>query len=494
MRQPTDIVDSNVAKARLWGQAALEAKRAGVREHQAKFAARREPWIARNTYYYDGIKRALRFVIEPGKRVLNVRCQTEFLLEAIKPARGVGIELTPEMVNIARQKYPQFEFLEATPEDLRLHETFDYILFDHVSDTVDVLRAFHRLPTLCEPHTRLVIYTYNHLWEPITRAAERLRIKMPILEQNWLSEADVRTLLDLSSFEWLRTYRLFLLPKRVPGLSELLNRFVARLPVINRLCMINILVARPVPVPRDPRSVTVSVVVPCKNERGNIEVAVQRIPSMGAHTEILFCNDRSTDGTAEEVRRMQERHPERDIKLVAGPGIGKAENVWTGFRAAQGELLMILDGDLAVMPEELPYFFDAIVQGKGEFANGSRLVYPVQAQAMKLINMAGNKVFSMVLSYLLDHRVRDTLCGTKVLWRSDWKRIEPMIGSWGVADRWGDYELLFGAAKLHLSIVDVPVHYQERIYGTTKMVKVLRNGVNMLRMCWAAFLKFKLGY
>ena len=218
------------------------------------------------------------------------------------------------------------------------------------------------------------------------------------------------------------------------------------------------------------------------------------MPQMGRHTEIIFCDVKSTDGTSEEVHRMKRECSDRDIKLVSGPGICKAQNVWTGFRAATGDILMILDADLTVMPEELPCFFDAIVSGKGEFINGSRMVYPMQQQAMKFTNMLGNKFFSMLFAHLLDQRIRDTLCGTKVLWRRDWQRLEPLLGTWGVEDRWGDYEELFGASRLHLRIMDLPVHYQERIYGTTKMVKVFHNGLRMLRMCLACFRKLKLGY
>jgi glycosyltransferase involved in cell wall biosynthesis len=235
------------------------------------------------------------------------------------------------------------------------------------------------------------------------------------------------------------------------------------------------------------------VVVPCKDERGNIEDAVQRIPDFGQPAEIIFCDDKSTDGTAEEVRRMQKLYPTRDIRLVEGPGICKAANVWTGFNSASGDILAILDADLTVMPEQLPYFVDAIMRGV-EFVNGSRLIYPVPRAAMKGANMVGNKLFSLVFSYLLGQRIKDTLCGTKVLWRSDWKRIQPMVGSWGIMDRWGDYELLFGAAKLNLRIIDQPVHYQERVYGMTKMTKVFKNGLIMLKMCLHGLSKLKLHY
>jgi glycosyltransferase involved in cell wall biosynthesis len=298
----------------------------------------------------------------------------------------------------------------------------------------------------------------------------------------------------LSGFEWLKTYRTALLPKYVPLLSEFMNRVVAKFPLIGRLCMIEVLVARPVPKPVEISSVAVSVIVPCKDERGNIESAVVRMPELGRSTEIIFCDDKSTDGTADEVRRMQQLYPERKIRLVPGPGICKSKNVWTGFEAATGDILMILDADLTVMPEELPYFLEAIARGGVEFVNGSRLVYPIPKAAMKNSNLVGNKVFGAIFSYLLGQRIKDTLCGTKVLWRSDWERIRPLVGTWGTEDRWGDYELLFGAAKLNLRILDQPVHYQERIYGVTKMTRVFKNGLIMLSMCVHGFKKLKINY
>lgn len=478
----------------LWGGAVLEAKRDALRQHQARYAQRRQSWIDRNRYYYDRVAGLLRFIIEPNRRVLSMRCQTGFFLGAVQPSHGVGVEITSQLAEVASRSHPELKFIVADPERLNVHERFDYILFDQISDTVDVLSALQRLHELCEPHTRLVIYTYNHLWQLVVELAQRVGLKMAMLEQNWLSEADVCNLLRLAGFEWLHTYRTILLPKRIPFVSEFVNEVIAKLPGIRRLCLVNVLIARPAPRPRDPSTLSVSVVVPCKNESGNIEWAVNRIPDMGRHTEILFCDDQSTDGTGDEVRRIQLLRPDRDIKLIEGPGICKSRNVWAGFNAASGDVLMILDADLSVMPEELPYFFEAITSGRGEFINGSRMVYPRQKMAMKPANMVGNKLFNMVFSYLLNQTVKDTLCGTKVLWRRDWERMTPLLGSWGTEDRWGDYELLFGAAKLHLRIVDLPVHYQERIYGTTKMVRVFRNGLIMLRMCLTGFLKLKGGF
>jgi SAM-dependent methyltransferase len=483
-----------------WGPTALDQRRERARRHLAAIASRRETWIRRNRYYYELVGDLLRFLVEPQKNVLSVRCGTGYHLAAVAPKQGKGIDVCAEIVEIARQQNPAFELAVAFPDKEEFRqafqsgEKFDYILFSNIGDTADVLQALRNLKPLCLRHSRLLVETYNHLWEPLVRFAEWLGMKVPSTERNWLSTADIRNLMRLAGFEALETHRIVILPKYVPLLAAFLNRFCARLPLVKRLCMTQIVVGRLLPSPVPKEELSVSVIVPCKDEKGNVEDAVRRIPQLGRRTEIIFCDDRSSDGTAEEVLRVQSLYPEKDIHLQRGPGVCKSRNVWTGFDAATGDVLMILDADLTTMPEELPYFMDVIASGQAEFVNGSRLVYPVPKGAMTPANMLGNKFFSVAFTYLLGQRVKDTLCGTKVLWRSDWHRIKPMVGSWGIEDRWGDYELLFGAAKLNLKIVDLPVHYQERIYGSTKMTRVFRNGLVMLKMCWHGFLKLKLGY
>ncbi len=493
---PTNHLDAGQ-----WGPAALEERRRRTAEHQAKLAGTRRYWIDRNLYFYNLLSRLLQFLIEPAKSVLSIRCSAGDLLAATRPSRGVGVEISEQMIAVAKQRWPNFIYKVAFPDSDELlaqfegsSQTFDYIMFSEIDDTVDVQRAFQNLRHLCHRHTRLIIVTYNYLWEPLVSLAEKLGLKVPRIEQNWLSPADVRNLMRVSGYELLSTRRIVLMPKYIPLLSAFLNGFCARLPGLNRLCMTELHVARPMPPSLEVSNLSVSVIIPCKDEEGNIQDAVRRIPNLAGHTEIIFCDDKSTDGTAAEIIRMQEAHPEKDIRLLTGPGISKARNVWTGFEAAQGDIVLILDADLTTMPEELPYFVATLASGSAEFINGSRLIYPVPKGAMKGANMLGNKFFSLAFSYLLSQRVKDTLCGTKALWRSDWERIKPLIGSWGVEDRWGDYELLFGASKLSLQIVDLPVHYQERIYGKTKMTRVFRNGLVMLRMCWHGFLELKLGY
>ena len=470
-----------------WGPRALDEVREARRAFQDAVAARRDDWVRSNKYFYNGLKRLLQFIVEPGKRVLAVRCQTGHLLGSVKPSYGVGVEIGEAMVSLARKQHPGLQFIQADPEKLSLSEKFDYILFDHIFDTVDILRAFEAIREHCTPDTRLLIFNYNQLWEPILEIASKVGFRSKFVEPNWVSENDIRGFLKLAGFRPVRSHRRFLFPKWIPLFSWLLNNVFARLPGLRRLCLMQVMVARPLSAPGREEEVTVSVIVPCRNERGNVQSAVERIPDMGKETEILFCDDKSTDGTPEEVRRMERQYPEKNIRLIEGPGICKAENVWTGFRAARGDVLMILDADLTVMPEELPMFLRALVSRQGDFVNGSRLIYPMQQNAMKFTNMVGNKIFGLLFSFLLDQRIKDTLCGTKVLWRKDWLRLEKNLGTWGIKDLWGDYELLFGASKLHLEIVEVPVHYQERIHGVTKMTKVFLNGMRMLRICWCAW-------
>src|SRR5437879_7956303 len=340
-----------------WGPAALEERRERTHNHLAKIAARRESWINRNKYYYELLNRLFRFLVEPEKKVLSVRCGTGNLLAVVRPSSGKGIEICNEIVDIAKQRNPSFEFAVAFPDkqefqqSFNLDEKFDYIFFNDIGDTVDVLQALRNLRPLCQRHTRVLITTYNHLWEPFVTFAEWIGMKVPRTEQNWLSTLDIANLLKLAGFEALETHRLVILPKYVPLVSAFLNRFCARLPLLKRLCMTQVVVGRLLPPPVPKEELSVSVIVPCKNERGNIEDAVQRMPQLGRQTEIIFCDDQSTDGTAEEVLLVQELFSDRDIRLERGPGVAKSRNAWTGFGAATGDILMILHADFTTLPE-----------------------------------------------------------------------------------------------------------------------------------------------
>ncbi len=450
----------------------------------------------RNRYYFQGVIRLMRFLAPPGARVLEIGCANGDLLAALEPSYGVGVDLSGPMVEAARRRHPDLHFAQMDAHDLaadpRLAGPFDYvILSDLVGDLYDVLGAIHQLRKVCHPRTRVVIGFYNYLWEPLLKAAERMGLKTQQNLQNWLSHQDLANLLDLAGLEVIRKGKRMPFPAYVPLVSELLNKLGQVLPLVWRFGLQQYLVARLKPAgTRPPYSST--VVVPCRNERGNIRTAVERLPRLGTRTEVIFVEGNSSDGTLEEVRRvLAEYRGAHELKVIEqGSGRGKGDAVRQGFAAATGDVLMILDADLTVAPEDLPKFFDALQSGAGEFINGCRLVYPMEKEAMRYLNLLGNKFFGKVFTWILDQPIKDTLCGTKVLLKEDYGRIVANRAYFGDFDPFGDFDLLFGAAKQTLKIVEIPVRYRDRAYGQTNISR-FRHGLLLLRMTLFAARKFK---
>jgi glycosyltransferase involved in cell wall biosynthesis len=289
----------------------------------------------------------------------------------------------------------------------------------------------------------------------------------------------MQNLLTLEGFELLRDWSEIVVPLPLPG-AYWFNRFFAKVVPFHWLALTNILVARPTgrPVTEQP---SCTVVVAARNEEGHIDELFDRIPELGPKTEIIFVEGNSKDDTYGAIERAIKAHPKRDCRLLKQPGKGKGDAVRTGFSAATGDILMILDADMTVLPEDLPRFYEAIASGKGEFINGVRLVYPMEDEAMRFFNLVGNKFFAAAFSWLLGQPIRDTLCGTKVMWRKDYERLVANRAYFGDFDPFGDFDLLLGAAKLNLKILEVPVRYHSRRYGETNISR-WRHGVLLLRM------------
>jgi hypothetical protein len=367
---------------------------------------------------------------------------------------------------------------------------FDVIVvIDTLGALDDCQATLENLLPLCTRETRLVIGYFSHLWYPVLKCAEALGLKMRQPPQNVLSPADVRSLAALSDLDVVKSEKRLLMPARLLGIGRLVNRFLAPLPFIGNLCLRHYTVCRSLrQLPADVKSAT--VVVPARNERGNIEAAVKRIPRFTSDLEIIFAEGHSVDGTWAEIERVVAAYPQYDIKAMRQPGKGKADAVFAAFEAARGDVLIILDADLTVPPEQLPKFWDAIRMGKGEFINGSRLVYPMDQQAMRFLNLVANKSFSVIFTWLLSQRFTDTLCGTKAMFRSDYARIKAGRSYFGDFDPFGDFDLIFGAAKLGLKSVEIPIRYASRTYGETQISR-FQHGFMLLRMVLFAFMRIK---
>jgi SAM-dependent methyltransferase len=433
--------------------------------------------------YHRRMERVYRFLVPPGQKVLEVGCGEGNLLAALQPAQGVGIDFSAEMVRRAAERHPGLRFLQADAHGIaELGETFDVIvLSDLLNDAWDVQRLLEQILPLTHRRTRVILNIYSRLWELPLALAQRLGLARPALFQNWLTVSDVQNLLRLAGFQTVRHWQEVLLPLPIPLLAPFCNRFLVRLWPFKHLALTNLMVARPAPRPLEAEPV-VSVIVPARNEEGNIPNILARTPEMGGGTELIFVEGHSRDGTWEAIQREVAAHPERRLRAFRQTGKGKGDAVRLGFAEATGGVLMILDADLTVPPEDLPRFYEVIRSGRGEFVNGVRLVYPMEKQAMRFANLLGNKFFSLAFSWLLGQPIKDTLCGTKVLSKRDYETLAANRGYFGDFDPFGDFDLLFGAAKMSLEIVEVPVRYRERTYGETNIQR-WRHGWLLLKMC-----------
>ena len=448
-------------------------------------------WRKRTRGYHDLVTAVHQSIIQPGSSVLEIGSGSGELLAALAPRVGVGTDVSAGMVALARSRHPELRFELIAGEDAELGETFDYIVLSDVVPFVDdLLSLFRNVARYSRRDTRIVVNSYSELWRPVIAVLELLRLKPRTPLRNWVTHHDVDNLLQLAGLETVTTTRRILLPLRLPVVSAFFNGFLANLWGIRQLCLTYWIVARPVAAEAR-RKLSVSVVVPAKDEAGMIARIVEEMPALGTRSELIFVEGHSTDGTREEILRQIELHPDREIVYINQEGHGKGDAVRRGFERARYDVLAILDADLTVRPRELPLFLDAIETGRAEFVNGSRLVYGLEPQAMLFLNLLGNKLFSVVFSSLLDQPIKDTLCGTKALERGRYEQIAAGRSYFGDFDPFGDFDLLLGAARLNLKIVDLPVRYQARTYGATKISR-FRHGWLLLHMTFFAYRKLKI--
>jgi SAM-dependent methyltransferase len=491
-------VDASVLETRaepLAGLGRAPAHKRAVFENAEKMANERDTWIEKNAAYYRDDRRYLRFIIPEGARVLDLGCGTGSLLSALKPSRGVGVDFSPAMIAKARAAYPNLEFILEDIENPRalvsIEGEFDFIvLSDTIGSLEDIEETLQRLHPLCSAATRIVIAYFSPLWEPLINLASKVGLRMPQPQVNLISSIDFENIMDLTEFQPIRTEMRQLVPFRLLGIGRLINRFIAPLPGIRRLCLRTYFVIRSLKAQKL-MDLSTTILIPCRNERGNIERAIKEMPRFGGHQEIIFVEGNSSDDTYAECQRVKKAYDGVwDIKVLQQDGKGKGDAVRKGFDAACGDVLMILDADLTVPPTALPKFYRAVASGKGDFINGTRLVYPMEDEAMRFLNHVANRTFAKIFSYLLNQRLTDTLCGTKVLMRSAYKQIVAGRGYFGDFDPFGDFDLIFGAAKQSQRIIEVPVHYKARTYGETQISR-FRDGWLLIRMVLFAFKKLK---
>ncbi len=456
-----------------------------IGEHFEGLAADYETLKRRNSYYNNYLRDWCKSILPPGQKVLDVGCGLGDVLAAVQPSHGVGIDISPTMVQIAKEKNPEFEFKQTRVEDFESKEKFNALLMVNTLEYLyDIGTALDKAHSLLEDNGRIYISTANPIWSPILKQSSKLNLRIPDCERLYVTNEDIVNMLELHGFEVVYKRMALILPKNIPLISKTLNFIFSYLPYFHLLSSTQLIVARKLPVKR--KEYSVSVIVPCHNELGNVDRCVTEMKKFGTRTELIFVDDGSTDGTAEAIR--PELNKDIEVKVISySPNRGKGNAVKAGFDAATGDILMICDADLTTHPEELQPLYEAMASGRGEFINCSRFVYPMEGGAMPFMNYLGNKAFSLLASFVMEQRVSDTLCGTKAMFRWDYENM--IMGR----DPWGDYDFLFGAAQLRLKIKELPIHYRERMAGLSKM-NTKKHTINLLKMCVQGFkqVKFRL--
>ncbi len=405
-------------------------------------------------YYYKDLDKLINFLVPTRIKTLHLK------------------QLNGKLINTQKGKY-------------------DYIILNNlVGDLSDVQKSLDELNNLCTQRTKILITYYNHLWEPLLKLGSILGWRKSVGEQNWLDNDDLENLLEIANFEVITRQKRMLVPIYIPFFSDFINKWIAPLPLINSFCLTTWIIAKPKALQRNTYSV--SIVIPARNEEGNIPQIIPSIPKFSKSQEIIFIEGHSKDDTWSAIKKEIANKKRRGLKVKAlkQKGKGKADAVKLGFSKATGDILMILDADMSVAPCELKKFYNILANGKGEFVNGSRLVYPMEKEAMRALNKAGNKIFSWLFTWILGQRFKDTLCGTKVLFRKDYQSIVENRKIFGDFDPFGDFDLIFGAIKLNLKVVEVPIRYKERQYGSTNINR-FAHGLLLLKMTVLAYKKFR---
>jgi len=443
------------------------------------------------TYLRADISRTLARTIPVDAQVLEVGCGNGDTLAALANPVRHGIEFTASTLAEARARHPELALAEEDALTFQRPERYQAIIADRLVHSVpDIQRLLENLSTHLSDDGRIFLTCFNYLWEGALRLSEIAGLKQPAPPSNWLSETDVENLFAIAGLEVVKYEDRLLMPAPIPVASGLVNRYVAKLPLLNRFALYRLYVLRKRQA-TTPRAPKVTVVVPARNEAGNVPNIIARTPMMGAGTELIFVEGGSTDNTRAAIEEAiaSYRGP-LTISSYQQTGKGKGDAVRLGFGKATGDLLMILDADLTVPPEDLPKFYDVMLSGLTDYVHGTRLVYPMESEAMRFLNKLGNIGFSKLFSYLLNQPIKDTLCGTKVLWKHDYARLAENRHYFGDFDPFGDFDLIFGVAKLNLKLLEIPVRYRDRTYGSTNISR-FRHGFMLLQMSAVAAQKLK---
>ena len=368
---------------------------------------------------------------------------------------------------------------------------------DYFSRHPDLQGMLKGLRSKMERGDRIAALLFNPYLYWAYKIANRLGWRQGEIPSIFLTASSLKNLVRISGFEVVQMRMIGLFPFHLLGLGEILEKVFSSMPWLRNLALSTLVVLRPLPNfgAKNEANPSLSIIIPARNERGNIENAVLRLQKLNQEIklEIIFVEGHSGDSTWQEILRVQQAWSHSfTIHCFQQTGRGKNDAVRLGFSKASGDLLTILDADLTMPPEFLRRFYDAWCENCGDFVNGNRLLYPMEGEAMRFLNRCGNVFFAHAIAFVLQAPLGDTLCGTKLLTRDDYNRLVRWREDFGDFDPFGDFELLYGARVLWLGLIDMPMGYKDRVYGQTNIHR-FRHGLMLLRMFFIGWWKIRCG-
>tara|TARA_B100000282_G_C31731009_1_gene490970 strand:+ start:177 stop:1577 length:1401 start_codon:yes stop_codon:yes gene_type:complete len=369
-------------------------------------------------------------------------------------------------------------------------ENCDHLVIADIEHQNNPTLNLLQLSNLMKDEARIIILSKNFLWMFILKFLNMLFNFSPS-KNNFLPSSYLSNLYSSCNLEIVRSEKIIALPVNVPVLTGVINK-IFRLPILNWFCILNVTILKKINTTINEEDQKISFIIPCKNEEKNIPLFKKYIKSLSGSYEFLFGDDVSTDQTLLEINKIKSELKNIEINSYEGPGICKSENVYKGIEISSGDIIIIYDADHTVSFDDIEFAIKILINSNADFINCTRMIYPQKDGAMKNLNFLGNSFFALLFSLLFKKKITDTLCGTKIFYKKDWLKIKKDVSGWGTKDLWGDYDLLIGAYKNNLKILEVPVTYYERTSGETKMTNVFKNALRMFYITIYAFYKLRL--
>tara|TARA_B110000977_G_scaffold125183_1_gene160299 strand:+ start:1495 stop:2904 length:1410 start_codon:yes stop_codon:yes gene_type:complete len=445
----------------------------------------RENFLKKKNFLFDEISKALNYLINDSNYVKFFCCGNSSIVNKVNSKNIYINEINNTFINSLTKSEIKKE------DEINKNLNFDHIVIADIEHQKFITKNLIDLNEKIDNECRVIVLSKSIFWSTLINFYKKIKNIGPD-KNNFLPYSNLRKIFLNTNFEIVKNEKIIFFPFQFSLLTKFINQ-IFRFPVLNFFCMINLTVLKKVQKKNyQAEGKKISFIIPCKNEGGNIKFFYEKIINSTINAEFLFGNDNSSDNTLDEIKKLQQAIPNKEIKIYDGPGVCKSENVYKGINLASGEIILIYDADLTVSFDDLVNSINLLLKTDADFINCTRMIMPQQKNAMKFLNFYGNLFFAFLFSILFKQKITDTLCGTKIFFKKDWEQIKKYNNTWGAKDLWGDFDLLLGAYKNNLKIVENPISYTDRKEDETKMTGIIKNSIRMLIITFVAYYKLRI--